>query len=175
MSFITHLRLFSHTLFVLSISLNMDGLSIAAAALGFATAVLLVFSLFDAYKQLAVTKELGYLLAKVDTLRATLAWTTTSVENTLRHASPSSEADFPHKAFCEDLQKRLVHFKKTAKIINNEVHRICGKTGSKLSKNYDGVLKLRRVRSSKKRLQGLQERLVFHESSIKLLTDSMNT
>ncbi|KAJ5515693.1 hypothetical protein N7527_007253 [Penicillium freii] len=153
----------------------MDGLSIAAAALGFATAVLHVFSLFDGYRQLAVTKELGYLLAKVDTLRATLAWTTTSVENTLKHASPSSEADFQHKAFCEDLQKRLVHFKKTAKIINHEVHRICGKTGSKLSKNYDGVLKLRRVRSSKKLLQGLQERLVFHESSIKLLTDSMNT
>lgn len=105
---ITHLRLFSHALFVLSILLNMEGLFIAAVAIGFKTAVLYVFKTFDEYRQLTATKELHSLLAKADALRTTLYWTTTSVENALR--------------------RNLVAFKHIAKMFNNAVHRICGET-----------------------------------------------
>lgn len=175
MSSITHLRLFSHTLFVLSISLNMDGLSIAAAVVGLITVVQYVFDSINEYKQLIVTKELDYLLTRVRAIKTTLYWTKISIESTLRHASHSFEAEFQYKAFWEDLQRTLVDFKDTANMFNNAVHRICGNTGHKLSVNYDGLMKLRRLQSSKKLLWELQARVSSHESSIKPLIDSMTT
>ncbi|KAJ5196068.1 hypothetical protein N7449_006547 [Penicillium cf. viridicatum] len=151
----------------------MDGISIAAAAIGFTTAALYMINLFDEYRKLIVTEEVSHLLTKVDVLRTTLYWTTISIENTLRHASHSFKVDFQYKAFWEDLQRTLVAFKHTAKLFNNGVHRICGKAGHKLFKNYDGLTKLRRMRSSRELFRVLQDRLSFHESCIKLLIDNM--
>ncbi|OQD60320.1 hypothetical protein PENPOL_c025G07357 [Penicillium polonicum] len=153
----------------------MDGLSIAAAVVGLITVVQYVFDSINEYKQLIVTKELDYLLTRVRAIKTTLYWTKISIESTLRHASHSFEAEFQYKAFWEDLQRTLVDFKDTANMFNNAVHRICGNTGHKLSVNYDGLMKLRRLQSSKKLLWELQARVSSHESSIKPLIDTMTT
>ncbi|CRL29696.1 unnamed protein product [Penicillium camemberti] len=153
----------------------MDPLSTTVAIITLTTVLSYIVNFVDEYRQLIATEELRHLITKVASLRAIIYWATVSIENSSRHASHSFEADFQYKAFWEDLQRIIVAFEHTTKLFNNRVHRICGKTGPKLSMNYDGLLKLRRMRSSKGLFQVLQDRLSFHESCIKLLIDNMTT
>ncbi|KAJ9490278.1 hypothetical protein VN97_g2990 [Penicillium thymicola] len=146
----------------------MDGISIAAVVIAFGTVVLRVVHICGDYKQLIVTEELIYLLSNVDNLRATATCHTTTVGDTLRYVSPSSEADFEYKALCEDLQMMLVNFMRTAKTM---ILKICGETGSKLSTNYQSMVKLERMQSRKALFQDLHDRLSSQQSSIKPLVD----
>ncbi|KAJ5940169.1 hypothetical protein N7516_000337 [Penicillium verrucosum] len=148
----------------------MDAISLVAAGIAIVTVVLGVVHIYGDYKQLIETEELIYRLNMIDTLRATAACHTTSVGYTSRY---SSETDIRYKVLCQDLQRELVNSIQAADSLNNEVFKICGETGPKISTNYNSLVKLMRMQFRKGSFQRLQGRLSVHESSIKVLVDTM--
>ena len=150
-------------------------MEVVATVLSITRALVSVINLFDGCRQLIVTKELGYLRDMADGLRTTLIRTANAAEHILRHTDPSSVSANDYKALCEDFQKKLVDFKKTAKIINDRVQSICGKTGSKFSKNHKDLVKLIRLRANTRLFRRLQDRVSSHASSIDSLLFVMDT
>ncbi|KAF9246089.1 hypothetical protein DTO013E5_6575 [Penicillium roqueforti] len=150
-------------------------MEVVATVISITRALVFVINIFDECRQLIVTKELGYLRDMADGLRTTLSRTKNPAELILRHTDPSSVSANGYRVLCEGLQKKLINFKKTAKIINDKLQSICGKTGSTFSKNHKGLVKLIRLQANTRLFRRLQDRVSSHASSIGSLLLAMDT
>ena len=150
-------------------------MEVVATVISITRALVFVINIFDECRQLIVTKELGYLRDMADGLRTTLSRTKNPAELILRHTDPSSVSANGYRVLCEGLQKKLINFKKTAKIINDKLQSICGKTGSTFSKNHKGLVKLIRLQANTRLFRRLQDRVSSHASSIDSLLFVMDT
>ncbi|CAI7643993.1 unnamed protein product [Penicillium glandicola] len=151
----------------------MEIFSIFAAVLSLTRTLGQLVNLCNDYRLLLATKELSYLLTKAEALRTILTCTASAFANIPRHSNCSFEEAGGYKALCEEFQRQFVDFTQTAKTINNEIQRVCGTRGLKLSKNRHLVQILWLLFNSKL-FRLLQDRLSFHISSIETLLLALN-
>ncbi|KAJ5506604.1 hypothetical protein N7453_005561 [Penicillium expansum] len=112
----------------------MDIVSIVSAALRLISLLGELMMFANDYRLLIVTKELAYLLSQAQGRQTLLTSTSNAFENVLRHVAFSPQHEGGYKALCEQLQRRFVEFRQTAKTINNEIQSVCGQKGPKISK-----------------------------------------
>lgn len=152
----------------------MDIVSIVSAALRLISLLGELMMFANDYRLLIVTKELAYLLSQAQGLQTLLTSTSNAFENVLRHVAFSPQHEGGYKALCEQLQRRFVEFRQTAKTINNEIQSVCGQKGPKTSKGRHLVRVLWLLFNSKL-FRLLQDRLSFHTSSVETLLLALNT
>ncbi|KGO35824.1 hypothetical protein PEX1_032730 [Penicillium expansum] len=120
----------------------MDIVSIVSAALRLISLLGELMMFANDYRLLIVTKELAYLLSQAQGLQTLLTSTSNAFENVLRHVAFSPQHEGGYKALCEQLQRRFVEFRQTAKTINNEIQSVCGQKGPKTSKGRHLITKV---------------------------------